>query len=341
MGCGTSKAATSAGAASTPRKPMTAEEKRKALEKEAEKKIYRQKEMLRERSLPMIETGTSCEDLVSLAEQVESSARSSGKIHRLQMEEVQARIKKDKLAADAQKRWMVFSNLDTVNEADMVHLIQFMKVAMKSVPTYMENLHDKSLAALTARKEANDFADSTNRFPTISEVPQEKKEPESDVINVKRLNSKEYISALRMLSSESVSSVSRFDSDVSASTNNSISASRQNSTDSIFRINNIAISNQSATDVTQLSSRRLNDFEIPSGFVTPTVAEMVLNVYKKEGALSTKSVHKILRLSYRALKKLPNITYMSISGDERLTVVGDIHGNDWPYPHAVELVSHV
>jgi serine/threonine-protein phosphatase with EF-hand domain len=328
MGCGGS---TDAGGARPPIKVLTPEERKKALEKEAETKLYRQKEMLRQKSLPMIETRSSCEDLLSLADQADVNAA-----YKLQLAEMEDRIQQDKLQADAQKRWMVFSNLDVVNEADMVHLMQFMKAAMKNVPTFMDNIHDQSLTALNAgrRTGSYDAASEENGSThtknngsesTSHDAISASRLSSSDMITAKRQNSIEFITALRSLSTDSIS---RFDFDDISSNANSerISASRQNSVESIFRIDKIAISKQDVNDVTKLSARRISDFTLPVGFVTPAVAEMVVNLYRRDGKVNMKSVHKILRLSYRTLKKMPNITYMEISGDEKLTVVGDIHG---------------
>lgn len=113
MGCGTSKAANSS-KTNVVIKPMTPEERKRALEKEAEKRLYKQKEILRELSLPMIETRASCEDLLSLAEQSDLSGA-----YKLQLAETQERIQQDKLKADAQKRWMVkfiLNNMSVANE---------------------------------------------------------------------------------------------------------------------------------------------------------------------------------------------------------------------------------
>jgi serine/threonine-protein phosphatase with EF-hand domain len=75
-----------------------------------------------------------------------------------------------------------------------------------------------------------------------------------------------------------------------------------------------------------LPQELLENFEIPSGPITPAVAEIIMNVYKQGGYLSFKSVHKILRIGYKFLTALPNTTKVSVCETDRLTVVGDIHG---------------
>ena len=75
-----------------------------------------------------------------------------------------------------------------------------------------------------------------------------------------------------------------------------------------------------------LPDEMLVDFDIPSGPITPSIAGVIFNVLKQGGRLSFKSVHKILRISYKFLSDLPNTTHCSVGELDRLTTVGDIHG---------------
>ena len=75
-----------------------------------------------------------------------------------------------------------------------------------------------------------------------------------------------------------------------------------------------------------LPDEMLVDFDIPSGPITPSIAGVIFNVLKQGGRLSFKSVHKILRISYKFLSDLPNTTHCSVGESDRLTTVGDIHG---------------
>ena len=75
-----------------------------------------------------------------------------------------------------------------------------------------------------------------------------------------------------------------------------------------------------------LPDELLENFDLPHGPITPTVARVVLSVLKQGGKLSMKSVHKILRIGYKLLHELPNTTHCTLSPQDRLTVVGDIHG---------------
>lgn len=70
----------------------------------------------------------------------------------------------------------------------------------------------------------------------------------------------------------------------------------------------------------------IQDFTLPKGSITPALAQQVVEVYRRGGRLSEKAVQKILRLTYRRLKTIPNTTRVNIGPGQRLTVVGDLHG---------------
>ena len=76
----------------------------------------------------------------------------------------------------------------------------------------------------------------------------------------------------------------------------------------------------------ELPQTMLENFDIPCGPITPAIATVVMNVLKQGGKLSFKSAHKILRISYKFLSELPNTTHCTIGPEDRLTVVGDLHG---------------
>ena len=76
----------------------------------------------------------------------------------------------------------------------------------------------------------------------------------------------------------------------------------------------------------ELPQTMLENFDIPCGPITPAIATVVMNVLKQGGKLSFKSAHKILRISYKFLSELPNTTHCTVGPEDRLTVVGDLHG---------------
>lgn len=56
------------------------------------------------------------------------------------------------------------------------------------------------------------------------------------------------------------------------------------------------------------------------------VFQHVLEIYRHNGRLSRDSVIKILRKSYKTLINQPNIIHMGVGKLDKLTVVGDLHG---------------
>jgi hypothetical protein len=76
----------------------------------------------------------------------------------------------------------------------------------------------------------------------------------------------------------------------------------------------------------RLSILTLYDYELPPGIITMNEVKLIIELFRNGGKLITKSVHKILRLGYKILKERKNITNVIIENNERLTVVGDIHG---------------
>ena len=70
-----------------------------------------------------------------------------------------------------------------------------------------------------------------------------------------------------------------------------------------------------------------NNFNLPSGDITPYSVDLLIALFKKKGKLSMDSLYKILRLSFKKMKSLSNISRIQINRSfERLTVVGDLHG---------------
>ena len=69
-----------------------------------------------------------------------------------------------------------------------------------------------------------------------------------------------------------------------------------------------------------------SEYELPKGDITPAAAMEILEVYRSGGRLSLKSVQKILRVTYKSFKLVPNTTRVRISDDTKINVVGDIHG---------------
>ncbi|CAM9136649.1 unnamed protein product, partial [Ectocarpus fasciculatus] len=63
-----------------------------------------------------------------------------------------------------------------------------------------------------------------------------------------------------------------------------------------------------------------------SGPLQPNTVLQIASVYKQGGKLNQKSLYSILKAIYKIVLTIPNVTHVEFSGEEKLTVVGDIHG---------------
>lgn len=69
------------------------------------------------------------------------------------------------------------------------------------------------------------------------------------------------------------------------------------------------------------------NYNIGKSPITIEMAAEIIEVYRRGGKLHTHTMMRILRSVYRLLKELPNVTKVSIAHEDKVTVVGDIHGN--------------
>lgn len=134
------------------------------------------------------------------------------------------------------------------------------------------------------------------------------------------------IIAPKTSSSSSISSTSASPADVDI-----IRASRENSIENLLKLGKIKTDAPihmtfQGAGLPLAQNEDIRDFEIPSGRINVTAAVQVLEIYRQGGRLSVSSVHRILRGAYRTIKELNNTVHLSITQHEKLTVVGDIHG---------------
>jgi hypothetical protein len=157
-------------------------------------------------------------------------------------------------------------------------------------------------------------------------------------IEVPRMNSKNSIDIARTSSKSSISSTSSGNNNPirSSSLVPNVKPCRTPSPTEIFSLDRIVVETDIQKSLADVPPSALVNFELPPGPVTAAVSMTVLELYKRGGTLSLKSVHKLLKLSYRTLRKLPNITYIkAATGQDRVTVVGDIHGQLYDLLHIV------
>lgn len=123
-------------------------------------------------------------------------------------------------------------------------------------------------------------------------------------------------------SSEDVITVAR-----RLSSSNKIKANREGSLSKLKGLEGVYLAQpDAAPPPLSLLRSGLNDYELPKGYVSSAIAAEVVEVYRRGGRLGRDAVHKIVRLGYRSLKALGNTVQVTVNLDERLTVVGDIHG---------------
>jgi serine/threonine-protein phosphatase with EF-hand domain len=75
------------------------------------------------------------------------------------------------------------------------------------------------------------------------------------------------------------------------------------------------------------SGELMNYGPLPKGPLSPETATNIIEVYRRGGKLSLKSVKKILRDVYKKLKTVGNVVHASTpEGRGKLHVIGDLHG---------------
>ena len=93
------------------------------------------------------------------------------------------------------------------------------------------------------------------------------------------------------------------------------------------------------------SAAKKDDYDAPKGRFCEQYARDIYETYKRGGRVSRDTVHKVLRNAYRSLKSLPNTTKITVAqcddpapaeNRERLTIVGDIHGQLYDLIHILD-----
>lgn len=87
---------------------------------------------------------------------------------------------------------------------------------------------------------------------------------------------------------------------------------------------------------TKRKKKAIPDLQIPKGPMTIKSAISIYETYKQGGACTKETVHKVLRTAYRTMKNQPNVMHITLEADERLNVVGDLHGQLLDLVHILE-----
>jgi hypothetical protein len=157
---------------------------------------------------------------------------------------------------------------------------------IQELSDFMDKLFKKVPNVFWNKQESEIYSEELNRISAS-------RENSRDIITVSRENSRELISI-----------------------------ARENSAEKLLKLNKIKIKNEQDKGI----DGNLNDYRLPSGLVTSKVAKDIIEVYKRGGKLNPLSVQKLLRLAYKVLKTMPNTTKINVRANQKLTVVGDIHG---------------
>ena len=274
-----------------------------------------------------------------------------------------------------ENKWMIFSAFDSHEDADLAFLAHFMTTASKSLRRLHDAGSEKS-SQMTSPSEATpsmkrlDSHDSANQSKRMLEqnVTDEILPPppqDGYIVLKKKLSSRSVIkiSSDRLDSSESIINITRKNSSRASIGSTGSAGSGMSLRDTI----NVAMATSAegnaatgAASTTAVSSAKssgsrckptgllsltsnaleevedINNFEIPSGALSMDGVKAIISCYRKNGKLSENSLHKVLRLGYKSLKMLPNTTRVGVGSGERLTVVGDIHGQIWDLLHILD-----
>jgi len=298
-------------------------------------RIYAFKDTLRKRALPMIEARTSCENLDALLfASLPVSDEENFAALRIQK---QLRRKQAKTHAERDQKWMLFSNLDAFDEAEMVKLAQFMEAAMEKVAEQqMQKRGDDDSLPPPPPDQAVDSSSPPSSLSSKSvsaKLQQQRiqaKLAEDDDIRTGPASSSSS-------SSSSSSAPASPPSPAAAGVASPIMAERSLSHEKLklLDMGQITVASgynrgrgfgDSGSQSSQLHLQE--EYNLPAGQpISPGIAKNIIDVYKNGGKLSTKAVTKLLRLSYRKLQSLPNTTHITVGPEDKLIVVGDIHGS--------------
>lgn len=165
-----------------------------------------------------------------------------------------------------QTMWRMFSDLDTQDEAEMLHLAVFMQTLV-------------------------DLVGEDGKVSTAA-----------DTLNAEyHLHDSEHHDS----SPTSVSPVSSIHT-------------------SIIAVTNVVVTSDHVSHLRQCDNTK--GYNLKNNVITPDVAADIITIFKRGEMLSRKTILRILRSIYKIVPSRPNIQRLNLSGHQKLTVVGDLHG---------------
>lgn len=96
----------------------------------------------------------------------------------------------------------------------------------------------------------------------------------------------------------------------------------------LLHVDSIQLADSSLVDTDhQISDEELRDYNIPTDVpLSPATLENIVALYRKGGMMNVRSVNHIVDSVCRKLKRMPNTNRVAIESAEKITVVGDLHG---------------
>ena len=221
------------------------------------------------------------------------------KVELLAMDKIRRKQRREAAMENASKdrKWMVFSDIEVFSEDEIEILADFLDTILNDVP--QNYWHQQQHIFFSEALDSSDLDTST--------------------IDISRNNS-----------TSSITSITTTDTNISL--RRSLSGRNQ-----LMGLQELRVHVKSPKK--ELNGE-LMDFRL-HGPIDANAARDIVELYRQGGKLNMHSVHKILRLAYKDLKELPNTTNIRLNEDmfeknERLNVVGDIHGQLQDLLHIID-----
>eukprot|EP01038_Epipyxis_sp_PR26KG_P012910 gene12910-17300_t len=283
----------------------------KQQEREFHQKLYEEKERLRVVALSVIERRISCEDLMdTLSNQELKDIREHPSPHIIQK---QLRYHRSKNKHDGIMEWIIYNNLKALDEKELAEVGFLIKAMIHKVQELMLFRDDTTLTDDSQSMSMSMSVSVSSKFPTPKKHLQN---PTLSFIETSTKAAKKpppplIVEPLPIMQTDDSNHISR----KFLTSNNLLK----------LKLLSLPLLSLIPIHFHQISNDNIYDFDIPAGMVTAGVAKVIIDLYKNNGRLSFGSVQKLLRLSYKLLSQLPNITYIDLAMNDRVTVVGDLH----------------
>lgn len=215
----------------------------------------------------------------------------------------QARRKRAMKAAKAEQQWRLFAELDTQDEVEMLHLAVFMQTLLDLIPTM-----NKSNSGEPGDNSAKSSSSSVDRDELMLHLNSDS--DSSDPILLGELGPQYSTTTVDLRSS-----LQKYGSS---------SSNKQ-----LLHIDSINININCVklhTIPYIVNAQHEIEYNIIDLKFDYTLLLIVIEIYRQNHKLTRNSIMKILSKGYKLLLEVPNVVHMHIGTRDKLTVVGDLHG---------------